>query len=68
MSATYRSAMTYTDRDMIEDVTRSLDGWEGGYDVQGIVDDLQQRYGTVDPGEVPAEAYWEIVHNRADAA
>lgn len=50
-----------TDRDMREQVKSSLTSEVGDFDVNAIVDDLQDAYGTVHIDEIPSERYWEIV-------
>lgn len=57
--------MTFTDRDLREQVTASLGTDGGDFDVPGIVDEIQAVFGTVPLDEVPTGAYWEIVAQHA---
>lgn len=51
-----------TDRDMRDQVLATLPDAEDDYDVAGIVEEIQRRYGTVDIDIVPDSEYWhEIV-------
>jgi hypothetical protein len=53
--------MTFTDADMRVQVARALGGSVDDFDVTGIVDRLQEEFGTVDIDDVPAADFWEIV-------
>jgi hypothetical protein len=56
--------ITITDRDMRDQVERSLEGWTGGpgsFDVPAIVEALQARYGLTHIDEIPSDDYWAIV-------
>lgn len=52
---------TFTDHDLRDQVTASLDGTADDFDVQGIVDEIQAAYGTVPIDQVPHAIYWGIV-------
>lgn len=52
---------TFTDRDMREQVTASLAGTDGYYNVHAIVDELQVNFGTVPIENIPGADYWDIV-------
>lgn len=55
---------TITDRDMREQVTQSVISEPGGvsdFDVNAIVETLQERYGLVHIDEIPSDIYWDIV-------
>lgn len=58
--------MTFTDRDMRDQVAIALGGYTAEYDMEAIVDDVQARYGTVDIDSVPDDEFWAIVerHDR----
>jgi hypothetical protein len=53
-----------TDKDMKRQVIAALDGREGDYKVNKIVDDIQAVYGTVDIDDVPDGEFWDIVAKR----
>jgi hypothetical protein len=53
--------ITITDQDMRDQVTRSIETEENLFNVPAIVDELQERYGTVHIDEIPSDAYWAIV-------
>lgn len=56
---------TFTDRDLREQVTASLGSDAAGFDVQGIVEEIQNAYDTVPIEEVPHAMYWGIVERHA---
>lgn len=59
--------MTITDRDMRDEVTRSLTDYVGDHDVEAIVAELKTRYGLVRIDAIPYDAYWETVRkHRSD--
>ena len=49
-----------TDHDMRYEVTEAL-GTADGYDIIGIVEDIQQEHGTVHVDDVPHDRFWQIV-------
>jgi hypothetical protein len=51
----------FTDRDLLDQVLRTLDGNEDDFDTQAIVDEIQSRYGLVDIDTIDSSAYWDIV-------
>lgn len=53
--------MTITDQDMRNQVTTALAGSEGDYDIDGIVSEIQEHFGTVPIDDVPHEDFWTIV-------
>jgi hypothetical protein len=57
--------MTFTDRDLREQVTASLGTDVADFDVPGVVDEIQAVYGTVPIDQVPTAIYWEIVERHA---
>lgn len=59
---------SFTDKDMRDQVTASLDAGEGGaesFNVNAIVDALQQRFGTMPIGGIPEQDYWAVVEEYA---
>jgi hypothetical protein len=60
-----------TDRDIREQVARSIDGADESenFDVEAITDEIRSTYGLVDIDAIPAEEYWAIVakHDRTGA-
>jgi hypothetical protein len=53
--------MTMTDHDMREQVKAALDGREDAYDVEAIVSEIQETYGTTDIETLPGEHFWTLV-------
>lgn len=50
-----------TNLDMIAFVNAALNTDADDFNVEAIVDDLQARYGTVDPETIDDEAFWAVV-------
>lgn len=60
----------FTRKDMERQVREALDAGEGGaagFDVDKIIDDIQDDFGTVDLSEVPSAVWWSVVqrHDRS---
>lgn len=53
--------MTFTDRDMRDQVTVSLGTDASDHNVPGIVDELQANFGTVPIDNIPDADYWDTV-------
>lgn len=53
--------MTFTDHDMRNQVAETLGSEGDQYDVPGIVDELQARYGTVHIDAIDTAWYWTVV-------
>lgn len=52
---------TITDQDMRDQVTEALGGDTGDYDVNYIVEKIQQEWGTANINAVPEQLFWDIV-------
>lgn len=50
-----------TDKDMREQVIQALGDDAGNYQIDWIVEEIQQRYGTVDIDHVGPDEFWAIV-------
>lgn len=55
----------FTVNDMREQIIRALDGREIEFDVDGIVDEIQAAFGTVDIDTIPDTDFWTIVKEHA---
>lgn len=53
--------MTFTDRDMREQVIRALGIDAVNFHIEGIVDELQRKFGTVEIDHIDSGLFWEIV-------
>lgn len=62
--------MTINSRDIRDQVTASLPGYEGDYDIDEIVADLIQEFGRRNIDDMPTDRYWAIVakHDSTPAA
>lgn len=52
---------TFTARDMRDQIIRSIEPEQGDFDVDGILDALQARYGTCNIDDIPSDDYWATV-------
>ncbi len=55
-----------TSTDMRNQIQTATDASEGAYDVDAILADLQDAYGTVDIDTIDAEDFWAIVGAHAE--
>jgi hypothetical protein len=53
--------MTITDHDMREQVKAALTSYVDSFDVEGIVNDLQAQFGTVDVETIDSVLFWRTV-------
>ena len=56
-----------TYRSMRDQVQTATDASDGTYDVDAIVEALQDTYGTVDIDTIDAEDFWTVVAAHAEA-
>lgn len=57
--------MTFTSRDLTDQVTRATAASDGTYDVPAIVEDIIERHGAVDIDTLDSDEFWTIVGNHA---
>ena len=57
-----------TDTEMRNQIKTATDASDGTYDVDAILADLQDQFGTVDIDTIPADDFWTVVLAHADEA
>lgn len=57
--------MTFTSRDLRDEVVRACDASDGTYDVDAIVAEILERYDARSVDSLPTEEFWEIVGSHA---
>lgn len=53
--------MTFTSRDLRDQIKTATDASDGDYDIDAIAEDIQGKYGTVDIDTIPTDEFWTIV-------
>lgn len=59
------STMTFTSRDLTDQVTRATDASDGTYNVDAIVSEIVERYGAVDIDSLDSDEFWSVVGKHA---
>lgn len=59
--------MTFTSRDLRDQVTRATDASDGEYDVDAIVEEVVEKYGAVDIETLDSGEFWAVVGKHATA-
>lgn len=57
--------MTFTSRDLTDQVTHATNASDGTYDVPAIVADIIDQHGAVDIDTLDHDEFWTIVGNHA---
>jgi hypothetical protein len=57
--------MTFTSRDLTDQVTRATDAADGEYDVPAIVEQIIETHGAVDIDTLDGDEFWAIVGSHA---
>jgi len=56
---------TITDRDMAEQVSRSLGADADDFDTDAIVEEIRKAYGLIDIDDIDSDTYWALVERHA---
>lgn len=59
--------MTFTSRDLRDQIVTATDASDGEYDVDAIVEDIVEKYGAVDIDTIDTDEFWQIVGKHATA-
>jgi hypothetical protein len=59
--------MTFTSRDLHDQVTRATDASDGEYNVDAIVEEIVQQHGAVDIETLDSGEFWTVVGKHATA-
>ena len=59
--------MTFTSRDLRDQITTATDASDGEYDVDAIVVEIIANYGTVNIDTLDTDEFWAIVGKHATA-
>jgi hypothetical protein len=57
--------MTFTARDLRDQIIRATDASDGDYDVDAITEDITAKYGAVDIDTIDTDDFWAIVAEHA---
>lgn len=59
--------MTFTSRDLRDQIVTATDASDGDYDVDAIVEEIVERHGAVDVDTFDTDEFWAIVGKHATA-
>jgi hypothetical protein len=59
--------MTFTSRDLRDQIVTATDASDGEYDVDAILADILEQYGAVDIDSLDSGEFWAIVGKHATA-
>jgi hypothetical protein len=59
--------MTFTDRDLRNQINTATNASDGTYDVDAILADIIERHGVVDIDTLDSDEFWSIVGAHATA-
>ena len=59
--------MTFTSRDLRDQIVTATDASDGEYDVDAIVEEIVEKHGAVDIETLDSDEFWAIVGKHATA-
>jgi hypothetical protein len=59
--------MTFTARDLRDQIVTATDASDGDYDVDAIVEEIVEKHGAVDIDTLDTDEFWAIVGKHATA-
>lgn len=59
--------MTFTSRDLRDQIVTATDASDGEYDVDAIVEDIIEKHGAVNIDSLDTDDFWAIVGKHATA-